>query len=120
MATVVNPQRSVLVYLLLGILLIASAQLSFFLIGCTPTSRERTTLTSEEKELLTRHQFEERIMGKTTDEVLHAVGRPNTTSQEKNVQYWHYANRTKDPLTGKSDSDAQVVFEDGQVRTVNY
>ncbi|HLJ97032.1 MAG TPA: hypothetical protein VKU02_27960 [Gemmataceae bacterium] len=119
MATVVNPQRSVVVYLLLGILLIASAQLSFFLIGCTPTNRERANV-SEDKQLLTRHEFEERIMGKTTEEVLHAVGRPNTTSQEKNVQYWHYANRTKDPLTGKSDSDAQVVFEDGHVRTVNY
>jgi outer membrane protein assembly factor BamE (lipoprotein component of BamABCDE complex) len=115
----VSPGRSVIVYLLLAIILLGSAQLTFFLIGCQQDKQPQTDQT-QEREVYTRDEFKQLILGKTEDEVLQALGKPRSTSQKENVQYWHYANRTMDPLTKKIDSDAQVVLENGRVRAINY
>jgi hypothetical protein len=119
MASIVNPARSRFAYVLLGVMLTASAQFAYFLFGSGQTSDPQGDA-AHAKPLYTREQFETLIMSKTEDEVLRAVGKPYTTSRGKDVQYWHYANLTLDPLTKKRDSDAQVVFENGNVRAINY
>jgi hypothetical protein len=60
------------------------------------------------------------LTGKTEAEVLDAVGKPDGTSEDSQATYWHYRNRTRDPVTGATDSDVQVVFEKGRVAALNY
>jgi hypothetical protein len=119
MASIVNPARSRVVYVLLGVMLTASAQFAYFLFGSGQTTDPQGDA-AQAKRVYTREQFETLIMSKNEDEVLRAVGKPHTTSRGKDVQYWHYANLTMDSLTKKRDSDAQVVFENGSVRAINY
>jgi outer membrane protein assembly factor BamE (lipoprotein component of BamABCDE complex) len=69
--------------------------------------------------LYLRSDFTEMIMGKTEEEVLDAVGKPDRTSEDGDTRYWHYRKRTKDPVTGTPDSDVQVVFNNGKVVTVD-
>jgi hypothetical protein len=59
-------------------------------------------------------------MGKSEDEVLRDVGKPYTTSAANGVRYWHYVERTWDPLTKAIDSDVQVILKEGRVCAVNY
>jgi outer membrane protein assembly factor BamE (lipoprotein component of BamABCDE complex) len=106
--------------LLIAILVIVSTQLLLYLIGWEPTKSNLEHEQNQAQQLVTRDEFKQRIMGKTKDEVLAAAGRPSTTSQEESMSYWHYAERTKDPLTGARDSAVQVVFEYGRVVAVNY
>lgn len=120
-STVVNPSRPVIVYLLLGILLIACAQLSLFLVGCGITKGLRSGQPDDgNKSVYIREHFDKLVMGKPEDEVLRAVGKPYVTSEANGVQYWHYMDRTMDPLTKGIDSDVQVIFKNGHVCAVNY
>ena len=59
-------------------------------------------------------------MGKTPDEVIEVVGRPESTSDDGSTQYWYYYSRTIDNAAGKTDNRIQVVFRDGVVDSVNY
>jgi len=68
----------------------------------------------------TRAEFTALIMGKTTQEVLEVLGEPARRSQDSEAEYWHYRQRTRDPLTDRTDILVQVVFYDGRVLHVNY
>jgi hypothetical protein len=71
--------------------------------------------------LLMRADFEAKVLGKTADEVLAAVGRPDSTQEGTGRSpVWYYKNRTVDPVTGKTDWMIQVVFADGRVDRVNH
>jgi hypothetical protein len=67
-----------------------------------------------------RDDFTASVLGKSEDQVLEAVGKPDMTSEDPEATYWHYRRRTKNPATGRTDSDAQVVFERGRVIAINY
>jgi hypothetical protein len=67
-----------------------------------------------------REEFTRRVMGKTEDEVISAVGRPDETSDDNDARYWHFKKRTRDPLTQAEDTDVQVVIKQGKVANVNY
>jgi outer membrane protein assembly factor BamE (lipoprotein component of BamABCDE complex) len=113
--------RSCFMYvLLLAVLVIVTAQLLLYLTGWEPNRSSTAQEQNHEQKLLSRDEFKHMIMGKTEDEVFAAAGRPRTTSQEGSMSYWHFAERTKDPLTGVADSDVQVVFDHGRVVAVNY
>lgn len=71
------------------------------------------------KTVYTRDEFRKLVVGKTPDEVIAAVGKPDDTSESGSVS-WTYMYRTKDPITGKTDVSAIVVFEDGRVDRVRY
>jgi outer membrane protein assembly factor BamE (lipoprotein component of BamABCDE complex) len=105
--------------LLLAILVIVAAQLALFLIGWG-RDNNYTHEQNEQQKLLTREEFKQLILGKTEDEVLAAAGKPSSTSQADDATYWHYADRTRDPVTGEADSDVQVVFKHGRVAVVNF
>jgi outer membrane protein assembly factor BamE (lipoprotein component of BamABCDE complex) len=68
----------------------------------------------------TREEFRQLVVGKSADEVISAVGRPDKTSDNGGDPYWYYWDKTVDPTSGKTDSNAQVVFKHGQVARVNY
>jgi hypothetical protein len=67
-----------------------------------------------------REDFSRRVMGKSADEVLEAVGRPDVTSDDGGTLFWHFKNRTRDPVTQAEDTDVQVVIKDGKVANVNF
>jgi hypothetical protein len=67
-----------------------------------------------------RHKFEASLKGECTQGVLRAVGKPDSTSQVGNVEYWYYSGRSRDGTTGKTDTSAQVVMEGGCVVRVNF
>ena len=67
-----------------------------------------------------RGEFAALLTGKTEPEVLKSVGKPDGASEDSEATYWHYRNRTRDPVTNLTDSDVQVVFEKGRVTALNY
>jgi outer membrane protein assembly factor BamE (lipoprotein component of BamABCDE complex) len=68
----------------------------------------------------TREAFTHLVMGKTRSEVIQVLGQPERTSTDSDAEYWHYHSRTKDPVSGKVDSDVQLVLHAGRVESVNY
>lgn len=68
----------------------------------------------------TRKEFETLVMGKTEDEVLAAVGKPSSTSNNGGALRWYYSDMTIDPVTSKPDVYIQVCFERGKVNLINY
>src|SRR5437879_320368 len=64
--------------------------------------------------IYSREEFTGLILGKTPDEVREVLGTPAKTSEDLEAEYWHYRNRTRDPITERLDSDVQVVFRKGK------
>jgi hypothetical protein len=60
------------------------------------------------------------VLGKSEEEVIDAVGRPDETSEDDDARYWHFKKRTLDPLTQEKDADVQVVIKGGKVASINY
>jgi hypothetical protein len=67
-----------------------------------------------------RDDFSRRVMGKSEEEVLAAVGRPDVTSDDGGTLFWHFKNRTRDPITESKDTDVQVVIKEGKVVNINF
>lgn len=81
------------------------------------------TVTQEvvESKVILREDFRKAIMGKTPQEVIQAVGKPQSTQDfGKDFNFWYYDGRTKDPITGKVDGRAQVCFKNGVADHVNF
>ena len=67
-----------------------------------------------------RAEFSRLVLGKSEEEVIKAVGRPDETSEDDDARYWHFKKRTLDPLTQEKDTDVQVVIKAGKVSEINY
>lgn len=63
------------------------------------------------KKVYLRDEFKSLVLFKTKDEVLKAVGKPDTTQESGDMIFWYYNGITKDPITDKIDFHVQVVFE---------
>jgi outer membrane protein assembly factor BamE (lipoprotein component of BamABCDE complex) len=72
------------------------------------------------RQTMSREAFRTAVEGKTPDEVIKAVGKPDSTQDIGGDPTWYYRNRTTDPATGAVDDKAQVEFRDGRVAGVNY
>lgn len=70
--------------------------------------------------LPTRDAFTAAVKGKTANDVLVAVGKPDQTTASGDTQYWYYQERTVDPVSGNADREAQVIIENGKVDRINY
>ncbi|HKB00996.1 MAG TPA: hypothetical protein VKD90_02200 [Gemmataceae bacterium] len=68
----------------------------------------------------TREKFRELVIGKTPDEVIAAVGKPDRTVESGTAVFWYYDARTTNPATGKTDKKAQVVIRYGKAAEINY
>jgi hypothetical protein len=70
---------------------------------------------------LPRDQFRMLVNGKTEQQVIDALGKPDQTQDvEGTGKMWYYHNAAVDPVTGKKTALVQVVFEGGVVATVNF
>lgn len=98
------------------------------LAGCGKVADEKGTKGGDhvpkaepaEKKVYSRDEFRALIMGKSQDEVIKAVGKPEMTQDLSGDVYWNFSNVTRDSVTGEVDGNVQVVFEKGRVVRVNY
>lgn len=102
------------------------AALCSALAGCGPAGRspvsekaEQVGVADKAEKVYSRDEFRGLVVGKTPDEVIRAVGRPDKTSGADS-RYWSYRERTRDPITGKTDGNIMVVFENGAAARVVY
>ena len=68
----------------------------------------------------TRDEFKQLVVGKSRDEVIALLGKPKTTQQVGGVDFWEYPGRTTDPVTGKTDHNAQVEFDGDRASDVSF
>lgn len=88
--------------------------------GAMPTLEVKSTpTTAPAKKGYTRAEFSRLATGKTAGQMIDTFGKPDST-QEFGGHWWYYYKITTDPVTGKVDNSAQVVFQDGVVVGVNY
>lgn len=88
-------------------------------VGCQqkPTNGAKS---GSAKKTYTRDEFKAMVMGKTEKEVIEAVGRPNSTSDEKNGEStWHYWDKVINPTTEKT-SAVTVEFKNGKATEVRW
>jgi outer membrane protein assembly factor BamE (lipoprotein component of BamABCDE complex) len=89
--------------------------------GGKKTSGTSTPVTTVAPAKMTREEFRSKVkVGMTQEQVIATVGKPNKTSDGGGTIYWYYDDRTVDPVSGKADAHAQVVFVDGKVQSVNF
>lgn len=70
---------------------------------------------------LPREQFRSLVSGKTEQQVLDALGKPDETQDQEGLgKFWYYRNVAVDPVTGKKTAQVQIVFDGGTVTTVNF
>lgn len=103
---------------LLSAVLIAGAA------GCgkipKPQQAQPATTKPAEPKIYTREEFSALLMGKTQDQVIELVGRPNHTSATGERSVWNYYDRTRDTISGKTDHISHVWFRNGIVEQINY
>ena len=70
---------------------------------------------------LPRDQFRSLVSGRTEQQVLDALGKPDDTQDQEGLgKLWYYRNVAPDPTTGKKTAQVQIVFEGGVVTSVNF
>jgi len=70
---------------------------------------------------LPREQFRSLVTGKTEQQVIEALGKPDETQDVEGVgKMWYYRNVAVDPTTGKKTALVQLVIEGGVVTSVNF
>ncbi|MEQ8975685.1 MAG: hypothetical protein RIE73_35555 [Coleofasciculus sp. C1-SOL-03] len=74
--------------------------------------------------VMLQDDFRRAVLGKTKQDVIQAVGRPDSTSDlgeilGNNVSYWDYDNQTLDAASGKFSS-ATVRFENNVVEDIRF
>ena len=74
--------------------------------------------------VMLRDDFRRAVLGKTKQEVIQAVGRPDSTLDLReiswnNVSYWDYDDKTLDAASGKASS-ATVRFENNVVEDIRF
>lgn len=62
-----------------------------------------------------RDEFRAAVEGKTQDEVLKLLGKPDQTSDTGPDSDWDYRERTYDRVSGKTDFSVRLVFRKGVV-----
>lgn len=80
----------------------------------------RSAVKSSEAKVMTREAFKQAVMDKTPDEVKQSVGVPDDTNEFGSATGWIYRRKTKDPVTGKTDTSCCVTFQDGKVISVTF
>lgn len=86
----------------------------------TPTTPTEATPAKTEPKIYTREEFTALLVGKTQDQVIKLVGKPNRTSASGERSTWDYYDRTRDTIADKIDHIAFVWFRNGVVERVNY
>ena len=70
---------------------------------------------------LPREQFRSLVNGRTEQQVLDALGKPDETQDQEGLgKLWYYLGVAPDPVTGKKTAQVQIVFEGGEVTMVKF
>lgn len=102
---------------------ILAALASPALIGCGMGSNATATFKSPEPpaaKVHPRDEFKSRVLDRSPNEVKAAVGVPHHTTAVGSSDTWFYPDATTDPVTGKQDAEAQVVFRGGKAVQVIF
>lgn len=68
---------------------------------------------------MTRAEFRAAVEGKTAEEIIAAIGKPDSTTESSaGNETWRYGRITKDPTTGNVDSQAAFTFSKGRAANV--
>jgi hypothetical protein len=67
----------------------------------------------------TRDEFRKLLIGKTPEQVIAAVGQPDSKRELGGAVFWVYRDMTIDPVTRKLDLSINVNFEKGKVVSVD-
>jgi hypothetical protein len=73
-----------------------------------------------ERIVYTRDEFRAKVIGKTQNDVLSAVGKPDRTIDLGDTTTWTYRDRARDAITGKLDGLIQVTFQSGRAMDVSF
>lgn len=69
----------------------------------------------------TREELKTLLVGKTKDEVLQILGKPEKTVETPAGDVWHYRGITRDPISGKDDLSTWVDFDrNGRVEKLSF
>jgi hypothetical protein len=70
--------------------------------------------------VMSRPDFQNLVAGKSADEVLQILGKPDTTQDLGGMQIWYYQGKTRDPVTDNIDNMAQITFQHNYVHLVSF
>jgi len=68
--------------------------------------------------VMTREHFQQAVIGKTPQQVIQAVGRPDSTALGDTQ--WMYYDKTKNPTTGQNDEGTFIRFNSGVAVSVEF
>lgn len=107
------------VWVLLGVAVVGAVMLA---VGLVVSRVERQQQQAEPiGKQYSRDEFRKLVVGKSTDEVLAAIGKPESTSSSSpQHQLWVYRYITVDPVTKEPDFSALVTFRNGKATDVSY
>ncbi len=87
-----------------------------FLLGCVADVKPKT-----KAKVRTREELKEAVMNKSKEEVLKALGKPQSTGESGGEARWRYEGVSYDPVTKKTDDSVMIFFtEQGVVRNVVF
>ena len=72
------------------------------------------------KNYYSREELKALVMGKSREDVLKLLDKPDSTSEESDGYKWTYNYITKDPIAKRVDSHVTLTFKDGKVVEVRY
>lgn len=88
--------------------------------GVVNVPEPQATVASNPAKVWTRDEFKALVMGKTKDELLELVGNPDDTGEFRKQAYWHYYQRTQDPVAKNVDPGVMVYFDGNVVVEVEF
>lgn len=68
-----------------------------------------------DKKVYSREEFDKLALGKSREDVVSAVGTPDSTTEKGGETIWHYKGITRDTATNTTDDTTQVILEGGLV-----
>jgi hypothetical protein len=75
------------------------------------SEKEGTTTGAKAQKTYSRDEFERLVKGKSADEVIRLLGRPEQTARSEPWELWVYPNITYDSVTGKRDRSVSVFID---------
>lgn len=63
------------------------------------------------KKTYSREEIKQKIIGLTAAFVTQELGKPDSTSEVGDIEYWYYSQISVDQVTGKLDNSIQLVFD---------
>lgn len=87
-----------------------------------PSKQTSAPNSKAEATKMTREAFKAAVLGKTSAEIIAALGRPEEAGQLPGGggEYWYYSHETMNPITQKADTYSTIIFTDGKASEVTF